>query len=129
MKCKLLAIFALAGLVSACGTADPQAAQERRDARIAAIYPDPADRTGIYLAFPLESFGFMSTVEVVYAPDEVTENAVISRTSKHCAKYAERSNVSGQAYVRKRGNDGTRTDENGQERAVRQVFLTCITPT
>ena len=129
MKLALSILLSSTLLLSACGPTDPKAKKQNREASNAALFPDPADRTGVILAFPIESFGFGSTIEFVYVPKEVSEATLIKRMRKYCAQHKS-DFITGNAFVRKRGTkDSTYTDpDTGITKAVRQVYLTCVTP-
>lgn len=112
---KLSVLFMMA--LSACSV-DPQKAGERWRLDIENIFPDPADRKGIYLAFPIAD-GL--TVELVYFADEVSEATLGSRMARYCSRFQ-----SG-ASIHKRGFESTRPDSNGNVRPVKQIYYSCVT--
>jgi hypothetical protein len=80
MKFKLVALVAVAMLVSACNP-DPQAAHDRRQVLMAKVFPNPADRKGLHLVFPVSS-----SLEIIYFPGQVSQSTVDRRASEYCAR-------------------------------------------
>ncbi|NVK16512.1 MAG: membrane lipoprotein lipid attachment site-containing protein [Rhodobacteraceae bacterium] len=67
--------FLITAALSACSV-DPQAAADRRQSLIQHIFPAPADQRGLHLVFPIESFGYYSSMLIVFFPNEVSEGTV-----------------------------------------------------
>ena len=116
----LAATLALAGCAPS-----PEAAKVRRDQLIAQVFPDPADRQGIDLAFPLESGGVYSTVEIGYFSDELGPQDVALRVSDFCKRQAPGRHT-GQVAIRKDLGSGMRTMPDGRSRPVRSMIYTCV---
>ncbi|WP_152612586.1 hypothetical protein [Leisingera sp. ANG-M7] len=80
MKTKLILLAAAIASVAACSK-DLGKVHERRAALVARVFPAEADRTGISLAFPVESH-----LEIIYFPDEVSHAAIQSRAAAYCKR-------------------------------------------
>lgn len=80
MKYKLITLAAAVALVSACNP-DPQAAHDRRQILMAKVFPNPADRRGLHLTFPVGS-----SLEVIYFPGQVRQSTVDRRVAGYCAR-------------------------------------------
>ena len=80
MKFKLIALAAAIALVSACNP-DPQSAHDRRQVLMAKVFPNPEDRKGLHLAFPVSS-----ALEVIYFPGQVSQSTVDRRAAGYCQR-------------------------------------------
>ncbi|MEP6265775.1 MAG: hypothetical protein ABJ139_00375 [Paracoccaceae bacterium] len=118
--------IALSTTLAACAV-DPQSARDSSQSLIESIFPNPSDRQGIYFAFPLETGGFYSQVEIIYFSNEVSETEVTNRMTRYCLRYKS-DHVSGQAYIRKRGTAGERTKPNVSVAPVATIFYSCFAP-
>lgn len=118
----LAAALAASLTLSAC--VSEEGAAERRGNLIAQIFPDPLDRQGIFLAFPLESGGGLGTIEIIWFESEVTQGEVVRRVQGACAR-TPAPGFDGQVGIRK--DLGTTTiDTASGPRTARQVFFQCI---
>lgn len=111
-------------IVAACAV-DPQTAANNRAAMNAKVFPNPADRQGVYLTFPLESGGVIKKVEVIWHPDEVSQGEIVSRVQGFCRRQNS-PRLSGKVGIHK--DLGTRnvTLANGQSKPARAVFFECL---
>jgi len=80
----LFPALACALALSACG-ANPERAAERRADLNAKIFPNPADRQGIYLAFPLESAGIVNLL-LTHDANMVGRADVSQRVAAFCRR-------------------------------------------
>ncbi|MBO9445814.1 hypothetical protein [Ruegeria sp. R14_0] len=116
----IIAAIALTGC-----SVDPQAAATRRAALVQTVFPNPADRQGIDLAFPLESGGIYKTLEVGFFPDEVTETEVRGRVASFCARQNS-ARLTGGVAIKKDLGINNRTQADGSVRPVHQIFYSCV---
>lgn len=114
------ALLAVAGCASS-----PEAAKANRDALIKQVFPNPADRTGIDLAFPLESGGLYKNIEIGYFTAEVSEATVRKRVSGFCLRQ-DSARLTGQVAVRKDSGLSVRTTLDGQKKQVRTIWYRCV---
>ncbi|HLQ20110.1 MAG TPA: hypothetical protein VK146_14130 [Tabrizicola sp.] len=118
----LAAPLLASALLAAC--VSEEGAAERRGNLIAQIFPDPLDRQGIFLAFPLESGGGLGSIEIIWFESEVTQGEVVRRVQGACAR-TPTAGFDGQVGIRK--DLGTTTiDTTSGPRSARQVFFQCI---
>ena len=82
MKNKILPALALLGCIG-CAI-DPQAAAERRANLMEKVLPDPADRQGLHLVFPMESAGLYDTLLITHYTQEVSRAEVLRRVTNYC---------------------------------------------
>jgi hypothetical protein len=116
------AALAASGFLSGCVSEEGAAA--RRGNLIAQIFPDPLDRQGILLAFPLESGGGLGTLEIVWSADAVPQDEIIRRVQGACAR-TPTPGFSGQVGIsRDLGTTVVKTPEG--PRNARQVFFKCL---
>jgi hypothetical protein len=107
------------------GCVSDETASARRASLIEQVFPDPLDRQGIYLAFPLESGGGLGKLEIVWLRDQVTEAEILRRVAGACARRPV-AGYTGQAGISKDiGSQSMQTDQG--LRTVRQVFFSCLT--
>jgi Flp pilus assembly protein TadG len=111
-----------AALLSAC--VSEEGAADRRGNLIAQIFPDPLDRQGIFLAFPLESGGGLGSLEIIWFPDQVTEGEVVARVQGACAR-TPTPGYTGQVGISK-DLGTTSIDTTTGPRTARQVFFKCL---
>lgn len=120
---KLALMAACAAAVAGCSV-DPQAAAERRDNLMERVFPNPADRQGLFLAFPLESGGRVPLMEIIYFVEDVSEAEVLARMGRFCAGQSA-SWTNGATIDRELGPQDL-TLANGQVRPGRAFFLRCV---
>lgn len=119
----IAAVLAATTFLSGC--VSEEGAAERRGNLIAQIFPDPLDRQGMFLAFPLESGGGLGSLEIIWFPDEVTQDEITRRVQGACARTPV-ARYSGQVGI---GKDlgSTTIDTSAGQRTARQVFFRCLT--
>lgn len=117
-------LVAAASALAACSV-DPKAAADRRAVLVQGAFPNPADRQGIDLVFPLESGGVYKTIEVGFFPDEVSEAEVRRRVEGFCARQNS-ARLTGRAAIKKDLGINNRTQADGSVRPVRQIFYSCV---
>ncbi|WP_342076769.1 hypothetical protein [Yoonia sp. SS1-5] len=83
MKRHLVTALAFAGL-AACAV-DPQAVTERRADLMERLFPDPTDREGLYLVFPIRTGGLNRTLLITHYVDTVSREEVLRRVARYCA--------------------------------------------
>ena len=116
---------ALAASALLSGCVSEEGATERRGNLIAQIFPEPLDRQGLFLAFPLESGGGLGSLEVIWFESEVTQGEVVHRGQGACAR-TPTPGFTGQVGIAK--DLGTTTiDTTSGPRTARQVFFKCLT--
>lgn len=122
---KLLVPFLACALaLSACGV-DPERAAERRADLNAKVFPNPSDRDGIVLAFPLESGGIYKTLLVTYDPAELGRSEVTRRVEGFCRRQ-NTARLTGQVGVKGEPKSGNQTLANGQTKPVVTINYRCI---
>ncbi len=114
MKLKYVALAGMIALVSACNV-DPQKAHDRRQVLMAKVFPNPADRQGLHLAFPIDS-----GLQVVYFPNQVGQKAVDRRVAGHCQRIGAPTLKISQAPT-----SGTSTIASGQQVPSVTVWYDC----
>lgn len=120
---KSLTFALIASLALTACSVSPENAQIRRDALMEQVFPSPADRQGVFMAFPLESAGIYPTIEMVYFTQDVSEAEIVDRVSRFCSGQGER--LTGNVSVRKDLGYRTVNTLDGQTRQVRDVFYNC----
>lgn len=118
----LIVSAAAVGLLAGC--VSPEGAADRRGNLIAQIFPDPLDRQGLFLAFPLESGGGLGSIEMIWFPDDVTQGEVVRRVQGACAR-TPTPGFSGQVGISK-DLGTTSIDTTTGPRTARQVFFKCL---
>jgi hypothetical protein len=118
----LAAALAASAILSGCVSED--GAADRRGNLIAQIFPDPLDRQGLFLAFPLESGGGLGSIEIVWFESEVTQSEVVRRVQGACAR-TPTPRFNGQVGVSK-DLGSTTIDTATGPRTARQVFFKCL---
>ncbi|MGG7567597.1 hypothetical protein ACQ5SO_15710 [Rhodovulum sp. DZ06] len=113
------ALLALAG----CAAPRPMTDAERAIA-VGALFQPPADRPGIHGIFGVESYGYLSNLEITYFPDEVSDAEVMARADRYCRRHKDKG-AADTARSRGAPSDGTVTLSDGTERAARSVWITC----
>lgn len=116
------AALAATTLLSAC--VSEEGAAERRGNLIAQIFPDPLDRQGLFLAFPLESGGGLGSIEIIWFDSEVTQGEVVRRVQGACAR-TPTPGFTGQVGISK-DLGTTSIDTSTGPRTARQVFFKCL---
>ena len=120
---KPLAAFAAATLaLGAC--VSEETASAKRGQLIDRAFPDPADREGIFLVFPMDSGGSIETVEVIWLTDVLGQGEVVRRVQGFCARNGG-VGASGEVGI-KRDIGATTVTVDGQPRPARQVFFSCL---
>jgi hypothetical protein len=119
----VLAATLSAALLSGC--VSEEVATDRRGNLIAQVFPDPSDRQGIFLAFPLESAGGLGKLEIVWFPDEVSQNEVVRRVQAACSR-SPVAGFTGQVGIAKDFGTAAINTPSGPRNA-RQVFFSCQT--
>lgn len=118
----LLAVILAASTLSAC--VSEEGAADRRGNLIAQIFPDPLDRQGLFLAFPLESGGGLGSIEIIWFENEVTQGEVVRRVQGACAR-TPTPGFTGQVGISK-DLGTTSIDTATGPRTARQVFFKCL---
>ncbi len=77
MKTIIVSALAAVLLLGAC--ASPEHAAKNRSAHMAKLLPNPADRNGIFLIFPLKR-----SLLVTYFPSQVSEAQIMQRVQRFC---------------------------------------------
>ncbi len=121
---KILVMMGLMIALVAC-TPNPEAAAEGRANLIAKIFPDPADRQGLYLVFPLESGGLYDTLLITHFQDEVGQAEVVRRVANYCAGLGS-SRLTGQASVVKQMETSTRPRPDGTTGTTLAARYDCV---
>ncbi|HIP22264.1 MAG TPA: hypothetical protein EYG79_01510 [Rhodobacteraceae bacterium] len=78
MKKAALALIASTMILSACASVEQTAAN--REVHMANLLPNPADREGIFLIFPVSN-----SILVKYFPGQVSEAQIMRRVAPICA--------------------------------------------
>lgn len=120
---RIIVALAMACCVAACAST-PEMRAERRSQMIASVFTDPADREGIYLAFPYMSAG-ISVLEVHWGANEVSQAEIEERVRRVCGAQPGRS---GEISVDKDLGSATVKAPDGREVMVRKVFFKCDFP-
>lgn len=110
-------------MLAGCGGPDTAEKAERRAAINAQVFPDPADRQGILLAFPLESGGIYPTLLLDWYPDQVSQQVVTGRVFKYCK--GQRASFTGVGIKNDYGSK-TATLHTGETKTVRSVMFRCL---
>lgn len=100
--------------VAACSV-DPQAAKQRRDALIDQVFPSEAEQKGIHLAFPVDT-----GMNIVYLPEEVSQQDVDRRMSGYCARIGHP-----ETKISRPPEPSTATLADGSKRAATSVWYDC----
>lgn len=119
-----IALLTCAVALSACGT-DPERASERRADLNAKIFPNPADREGVVLAFPLESGG-ISNLLLSYDSAQLTQAEATRRVAGFCQRQNS-PRLTGQVGIKGKPKEGTRTLPDGRVSPVVSINYRCIT--
>ncbi|SMO38529.1 hypothetical protein [Paracoccus laeviglucosivorans] len=112
-----LAMLALTGAT----TADAMTKAERRQELINSVLP-PEDRPGIDFLFPMEAGGFLSTFEIAYFPEIVSDREVQARIAKIC----KANGVQGPLHVRRPVKPRSVKTADGSTRIVHSTTLSCF---
>jgi len=120
---RILLTAALLAL-AACASS-PEAAKANRDALIRQVFPNPADQSGLDLAFPVESGGLYKIIEIAFFPAEVSEATVRKRVSGFCLRQGS-DRLTGQVAVRKDAGLSVRTTLEGQKKQVHTIWYRCV---
>ncbi|MEP4404428.1 MAG: hypothetical protein ABJ370_08655 [Paracoccaceae bacterium] len=119
----LTTVAAVLTVLSGCAV-DPQVAAERRANLMAQVFPEPADRQGLYLVFPLESGGLYDTLLITHFEEEVSRAQVVDRVARYCARLGS-SRLTGQAALVNQLGTSTRTRPDGRTAAVFEGRYDC----
>ena len=115
---------AVAASLSLSACVSEEGAADRRGNLIAQIFPDPLDRQGLFLAFPLESGGGLGSIEIIWFESEVTQGEVVRRVQGACAR-TPTPGFTGQVGISK-DLGTTSIDTTTGPRTARQVFYKCL---
>ena len=107
------------------GCVSEETASARRETLIEQVFPDPLDRQGIYLAFPLESAGGLGKLEIVWLRDQVTEAEILRRVAGACSRRPVPGYTGQVAIAKDIGSQSMQTEQG--LRTVRQAFISCLT--
>lgn len=80
MKIKTLTLLTAAscfGMLTAC--ASPEQAAANRAAHMQQLFPNPADRAGLHLVFPIDRKAL-----VTYYPNEINDAQAMQKMTKYC---------------------------------------------
>jgi hypothetical protein len=125
MKTNTMIALFLGGMSLAACSVDPQAAQARRDAINLTVFPDPADRQGIEMTFPLESAGVYRTLEVVWRPEQVSFSEVTRRVQGFCLR--QNSDwLTGQVGLKTEVKDGSWNHPSEGVVPIKSAFFRCL---
>lgn len=120
-----LLILGLAALAAGC-MKTPQQSERDRTLVVAALFPDPADREGIHAVFTVESFNYLSNLEVFWFPDTVDDAGVKARVDRYCARQkAQGKNAAEVARLRRAPQDGSIKMQDGTVRPARSAWYAC----
>lgn len=124
MRTMIGTLFA-AACIALSGCVSEEAAADRRAVLIEQAFPNPADRQGIFLVFPLEAGGTYSKVEIVWFTDVVGQTEIVRRVQGFCSRNGS-SRFNGQVGIER--DLGTQTiSTTAGPRQARQVFFRCLT--
>ncbi|MEM7718346.1 MAG: hypothetical protein AAF222_04025 [Pseudomonadota bacterium] len=122
---KAIVIMAMLPLLAACGGGqDSEWKAQNRASLNAAVFPDPADRQGIFLVFPLESGGVNRIAMTTWFSSEVSRAEVANRILAFCKREDPSFTRLG---VRRDSGPGTRTLYTGETKATYSVTYECLT--
>ncbi len=125
MKFTHLAVALFTALLVAGCAASPEQAARNRAALTDKVFPDPADRQGVFLTFPLESAGVYNTLEVLWFPDQVTQGEIVRRVQGFCLRQGT-TRFSGKVGIKKDLGTKAVTLANGQKKMARGAFFSCL---
>ena len=108
----LIALTACAG--------SPEDRAERRNNLISAVFPNPSDREGVILAFPIGDIG--RVLEMSFIEAEVSEAEIASRVSRYCAA---QSGLSGDVSIREDRGSKEVTLPDGRTVQLRNIVYNC----
>ncbi|MEO0916065.1 MAG: hypothetical protein AAFY31_03660 [Pseudomonadota bacterium] len=121
---KTLMLMLILPLVAACGGGQDSATKAQKRAELnAQVFPDPADRQGMFLVFPLESGGFYRIAMTTWFTDEVSRGEVANRILGFCKRQDPRFTRLG---VRRDNGPGTRTLHTGETKPTYSVTYECL---
>lgn len=95
----------------------------RRNALIAREFPNPADREGIILAFPIESGNLPRVIEIVWNPAEVSRAEIERRLRDRCASLGPA--LSGDISVRRELGTSQVVLPDGRAITTEAAFFDC----
>lgn len=71
------------GVLTACVT--PEQAAVNRDAHMSRLFPNPSDRAGLHLVFPIDRIAL-----VTYYPNQISDTQALQKMARYCqARYPE----------------------------------------
>lgn len=121
---KTLTVMAVLPFLAACGGGQDSAWKAENRANLnAKVFPNPADRQGIFLVFPLESAGVNRIAMTTWFSDEVSRADVANRILAFCKRQDPDFNRLG---VRRDNGPGTRTLHTGETKATYTVTYECL---
>ncbi|GAW35304.1 hypothetical protein RA2_02365 [Roseovarius sp. A-2] len=122
-------MFVVIGLaISACSAPDPQTAYDRRQAVMADLMPDPADRAGLDLVFPIYSRNDIKSFIVEYFPNQVSADTVVARLAKVCGARNQFIGADGQAFIDDAPEDTTIGRPDGTRMPGKKMVVDCGSP-
>lgn len=92
---------------------------------MAKVFPQPADRQGLFLVFPLESGGLYDTLLITHFVDEVSGQEVVNRVARYCAGLGS-SRLTGQAALVRELGTSTRPRPDGTTGTTFEGRYDCI---
>lgn len=123
---KLITLGLAALVLAGCAQRSPEERNQRRLDDLAQYFPKAEDRQGLYSAWGIESFGYISTLEINYFPDDVSDDAVMERTARYCGQF-KGYGARDRAWRRHPPKDHEIDTVGGfGRRVVRNVWLTCV---
>ncbi|MGR3621251.1 lipoprotein [Pseudophaeobacter sp.] len=120
---RILTGLLITAALTACSV-DPQAAADRRQSLIQHIFPAPADQRGLHLVFPIESFGYYSSMQIIFFPNEVSEGAVSKRVARYCSQHTGKT----QAFTKRPAEATMANLADGSQRPATSIWYTCRPP-
>lgn len=107
----------------AMGGCSAEFAEAERDRLVAFAFPDPADRVGIAVVFPLESAGRYPKLMVTHFSDELTMQDVAQRVAGFCERQDFRD-FTGRVLITHNNGTGT-TTRDGKPRPLAGYTYAC----
>ncbi|WP_019954539.1 hypothetical protein [Yoonia vestfoldensis] len=120
---RIATISVILTLLSGCAV-DPQAAAERRENLMVSVFPQAADRQGLFLVFPLESGRLYDTLLITHFVDEVSRQEVVNRVARYCAGLGS-PRLSGQATLVRELGTATRPRSDGTQGTTLEARYDC----
>lgn len=125
---RIFIFLAMVFAVSSCGAPDPQTAYDRRQATLVDLLPNPADRVGLDLVFPIYSRNEISDFIVEYFPNQVSPNTIVARLAKVCGARNQYRGEDGTAFIDKDPEDTVLVRPDGTRVQGKRMVVECGTP-